>query len=149
MTNRSQMCKNVCAMHMYSDWASVLHTTVGGWAQDVSGKHSPRCALFNAHRGLKLCEAVLKHPVSYISVMLRHPVGYVKLCWNILQATSVFLLRHPVSYISFCWDILQAIEAVLKHCKLCQGVLKHPVSKLCQAVLKHPVSYVKLCWNIL
>ena len=30
-TNRRQTCRNVCATCTYSDWASTLHATVGGW----------------------------------------------------------------------------------------------------------------------
>ena len=30
-TNRRQMCKNVYATWTYSNWASILHSTVGGW----------------------------------------------------------------------------------------------------------------------
>ena len=31
MQNGRQTCKNVYAMFMYYNWASILHTTVGGW----------------------------------------------------------------------------------------------------------------------
>ena len=32
-SNRCQTCKNVYAMRAYSDWASILHTTVVGWVR--------------------------------------------------------------------------------------------------------------------
>ena len=64
-TSRCQTCKNVYAKCTHSDWASILHATIGGWDAVVKGPNK-QCTLNKPPTELRSRYFVTKHQLSIL-----------------------------------------------------------------------------------